>query len=121
MPASATGAPRGASAPRSLHEITLLSQAERLKGRPKLCSDCGICGGELRQLMALSCVFVNNQHEALELKLHGRNRNDGDELRFGIHRAIHIARLRPATKRPSGAASSAALARCCSSGAWSTG
>ncbi|NWF79034.1 MAG: Coenzyme F420 hydrogenase/dehydrogenase, beta subunit C-terminal domain [Chloroflexi bacterium] len=80
---------------RPLHEITLLSQAERFKGRPKLCSDCGVCGGELRPAMARSCVFVNNQHEAIERRLHGRNRQDGDELLFGIHRAIHIARLRP--------------------------
>ncbi|PDW00547.1 Coenzyme F420 hydrogenase/dehydrogenase, beta subunit C-terminal domain [Candidatus Viridilinea mediisalina] len=80
---------------RPLHEIALLSQAERFKGRPKLCSDCGICGGELRPKMAQSCVFVNNKHEELELKLHGRNRRDGDELLFGISRAIHVIRMRP--------------------------
>jgi coenzyme F420 hydrogenase subunit beta len=78
---------------RNLAEITLLSAAERLKGRPKLCSDCGICGGELRPAMARSCVFVNNRSEELELKLHGRLRNDGDELVFGIHRAIHVVRM----------------------------
>ncbi len=87
--------PKGPPAgPRALHEITLLTQAERFKGRPKLCSDCGICGGELRPLMAASCVFVDNKHERLEQKLHGRNRADGDELLFGIHRSIHIARMR---------------------------
>lgn len=79
---------------RPLHEITLLSQAERLKGRPKLCSDCGICGGELRPTMPRSCVFVQNRHEEFERRLHGRNRADGDELLFGIHRAIHVARMR---------------------------
>jgi len=79
---------------RSLAEITVLTQAERFKGRPKLCSDCGICGGELRPLMAAACVFVQNRHEQIERKLHGRNRNDGDELLFGINRAIHITRLR---------------------------
>ena len=79
---------------RPLHEIALLSQAERFKGRPKLCSDCGVCGGELRPTMARSCVFVDNQHEAIERRLHGRNRHDGDELLFGIHSAIHIARVR---------------------------
>jgi len=79
---------------RPLHEIALLSQAERFKGRPKLCSDCGVCGGELRPTMARSCVFVDNQHEAIERRLHGRNRHDGDELLFGIHSAIHIARMR---------------------------
>ncbi|WP_129671509.1 Coenzyme F420 hydrogenase/dehydrogenase, beta subunit C-terminal domain [Candidatus Chloroploca sp. Khr17] len=79
---------------RPLHEITLLSQAERFKGRPKLCSDCGVCGGELRPMMAASCVFVNNKHEEFERQFHGRNRRDGDELLFGVHRAIHIARMR---------------------------
>jgi coenzyme F420 hydrogenase subunit beta len=83
-----------AARPRALHEITLLTQAERFKGRPKLCSDCGVCGGELRPTMSRSCVFVDNQHEAIERRLHGRNRHDGDELLFGIHRAIHIARMR---------------------------
>ena len=78
---------------RPLAEITLLSQAERLKGRPKLCSDCGVCGGDLRPLMAKTCVFVNNQTEAIELQLHGRARKPGDELLFGIYRAIHVARL----------------------------
>jgi coenzyme F420-reducing hydrogenase beta subunit len=78
---------------RSLAEITLLSQAERLKGRPKLCSDCGVCGGELRPHMAQSCIFVNNQTEAIEQRLYGRNRNDGDELLFGIYRAIHVVRM----------------------------
>lgn len=80
---------------RSLHEITLLSQAERLKGRPKLCSDCGICSSELRPQMARACVFVENQHEVLERRLHGRNRHDGDELLFGITRFIQVARMRP--------------------------
>lgn len=84
----------GAAQPRPLAEITLLSQAERLKGRPKLCSDCGVCGGELRPAMARSCVFVQNQHEQIEQRLHGRNRHDGDELLFGITRAIHVARMR---------------------------
>jgi coenzyme F420 hydrogenase subunit beta len=97
MPASTSREAHAALAPaqpRALHEITLLSQAERFKGRPKLCSDCGVCGGELRPTMSRSCVFVENQHEAIERRLHGRNRQDGDELLFGIHRAIHIARLR---------------------------
>jgi coenzyme F420-reducing hydrogenase beta subunit len=82
------------TAGRSLQEIVLLTQAERFKGRPKLCSDCGVCGGELRPAMSRSCVFVHNQHEAIERRLHGRNRTAGDELLFGITRAIHIARMR---------------------------
>ncbi len=77
----------------SIAEITLLSQAERLKGRPKLCSDCGVCSSDLRPLMAQTCVFVQNKSEQIELQLHGRNRHDGDELLFGIYRAIHVARM----------------------------
>ncbi|NJN15671.1 MAG: coenzyme F420 hydrogenase [Oscillochloris sp.] len=79
---------------RPLHEITLLSQAERLKGRPKLCSDCGICSSSLRPRMPDACVFVENQSEAIEQRLHGRNRRDGDELLFGIYRAVHVIRMR---------------------------
>lgn len=78
---------------RPLHEITLLTQAERFKGRPKLCSDCGICGSELHEAMNRSCVFVQNKTEEIEQRLHGRNRKDGDELIFGVYRAIHVARM----------------------------
>jgi coenzyme F420 hydrogenase subunit beta len=78
---------------RPLHEITLMSVAERLKGRPKLCSDCGICSSSYRPLLPQVCVFVENKSEQIELKLHGRNRNDGDELLFGIYRSIHVIRM----------------------------
>ncbi len=78
---------------KGLYEITLLSQDERLKGRPKLCSDCGLCDSSYRPLMARSCVFVNNQTEALELRLHGRRRKAGDELLFGIYREMYAARI----------------------------
>jgi len=80
---------------RQLAEIALLSREERLAGRPKLCSDCGICTGELRPLMAQSCVFVNNRAEEIERRLHGRNRHDGDELLFGIYRELRVFRMRP--------------------------
>ncbi|MDZ4719009.1 MAG: Coenzyme F420 hydrogenase/dehydrogenase, beta subunit C-terminal domain [Roseiflexaceae bacterium] len=73
--------------------ITLEAQHVRLKGRPKLCSDCGVCSSSARPLMARSCVFVHNQSEQIELQLHGRNRRDGDELVLGVHRAIHVARM----------------------------
>ena len=78
---------------RPLHEITLLSAAERLKGRPKLCSDCGICSSSYRPLLPQVCVFVENKSEQIERKLHGRNRNDGDELLFGISRSVHVIRM----------------------------
>jgi coenzyme F420-reducing hydrogenase beta subunit len=80
-------------AKRSLSEMAVLSQAERLKGRPRLCSDCGLCSSELRPAMAQSCVFVQNRSAEIEQHLHGRLRNQGDELLFGIYRAIHIARM----------------------------
>jgi len=67
---------------KGLQTITLLSQDARLKGRPKLCSDCGFCDTTLRPLMAQSCVFVENRSEALELRVHGRTRATPDELLF---------------------------------------
>jgi 3,8-divinyl protochlorophyllide a 8-vinyl-reductase (ferredoxin) len=73
--------------------ITLLGQGARLKGRPKLCSDCGVCSSDLRPHMARSCVFVRNQAEQIELTLHGRTRRVGDELLLGIMRSIHVARM----------------------------
>jgi 3,8-divinyl protochlorophyllide a 8-vinyl-reductase (ferredoxin) len=78
---------------RQLAEIALQPLHERLKGRPKLCSDCGVCSGDLRPLMPATCVFVHNQHEAIERRLHGRNRSDGDELLFGITRRIEVFRM----------------------------
>lgn len=77
----------------TLQTITLLSRDERLKGRPKLCSDCGVCSSSARPAMARSCVFVRNQAEQIELRLHGRNRREGDELLLGVYRSIHVARM----------------------------
>lgn len=82
-----------AIAPAAPMHITLEAQSVRLKGRPKLCSDCGVCSSSARPLMARSCVFVQNQSEQIERQLHGRNRHAGDELVLGIHRAIHVAKM----------------------------
>ncbi len=79
---------------KGLHEITLLSQDERLKGRPRLCSDCGLCDSSLRPLMPRSCVFVQNQVGDLEQRLHGRIRQGAEELLFGIYRTMYAARMR---------------------------
>jgi coenzyme F420 hydrogenase subunit beta len=81
---------------KGLQTITLLSQDARLKGRPKLCSDCGFCDTSLRPLMAQSCVFVENRTEALELRFHGRTRRTPDEMLFGVYRRMVAARMRPA-------------------------
>jgi coenzyme F420 hydrogenase subunit beta len=80
---------------KGLRHTTLLSKDERLAGRPKLCSDCGLCDSHLKPRMRETCVFVRNRTEEIEQRLFGRNRRDGDELRFGVYRQMHIARMRP--------------------------
>ena len=84
---------------KGLQTITLLSQDARLKGRPKLCSDCGFCDTSLRPLMAQSCVFVENRTAELEMQVHGRARRSPDEQLFGVYRHMLAARLRPANPR----------------------
>ncbi len=79
---------------KGLQTITLLSQDARLKGRPKLCSDCGFCDTALRPLMAQSCVFVENRVEALEWQFHGRARTTPDEQLFGVYTRMVAARMR---------------------------
>jgi len=79
---------------KGLRRSTLLSKDARLAGRPKLCSDCGLCDSRLKPLMSKTCVFVRNRTEEMERQLFGRNRQDGDELRFGVFRAMHAARMR---------------------------
>ncbi|MFD2113168.1 Coenzyme F420 hydrogenase/dehydrogenase, beta subunit C-terminal domain [Thiorhodococcus fuscus] len=79
---------------KGLDTISMLSSDDRLKGRPRLCSDCGLCDSALSGLMSQACVFVRNQTQSIEQRLHGRNRQPGDELRFGIHRAQYAARMR---------------------------
>jgi coenzyme F420 hydrogenase subunit beta len=90
----------GGGPSKGLRATTLLSKDARLAGRPKLCSDCGLCDSAFKPLMAKTCVFVRNRSEALEQDLFGRNRRDGDELRFGIFQAMHQARMR---RPPAGA------------------
>ncbi len=46
---------------KGLDQISLLSSDERLKGRPRLCSDCGFCDSSLKLLMSQTCTFVRNQ------------------------------------------------------------
>jgi coenzyme F420 hydrogenase subunit beta len=82
-----------ATSARELPEITLLGQQERLKGRPRLCSDCGVCASTFRSHMAQSCAFVHNQSQQIEQRLHGRTRQHGDELLFGIYREMYAARM----------------------------
>jgi 3,8-divinyl protochlorophyllide a 8-vinyl-reductase (ferredoxin) len=79
---------------KGLHDVTLMSNDRRLGGRPRLCSDCGLCDSWLRPRMAETCLFVRNRMEETELRLHGRLRNPGDETDFGIYREMAILRMR---------------------------
>jgi coenzyme F420 hydrogenase subunit beta len=79
---------------KGLRQTTLLSRDARLAGRPNLCSDCGLCDTWLKPDMASACVFVRNRSEEIEQRLFGRNRRDGDELRFGIFQQMYAARMR---------------------------
>ena len=81
---------------KGLHDVTLMSNDRRLSGRPRLCSDCGLCDSYLRPRMAETCLFVRNRMEEVERRLHGRLRNPGDEMDFGIFREMAILRM----KRP---------------------
>lgn len=74
-------------------ERTLLELDERLKGRPMLCSDCGLCLSSYKPLMSQSCTFVQSHIRDTELRLHGRTRQPGDEMLFGISRAMYAARM----------------------------
>ncbi len=80
---------------KGLHDVTLLSNDQRLRGRPRLCSDCGLCDSHLRARMPDLCLFVRNRAEEVEQRLHGRLRRAGDEMRFGIFREMLVARLKP--------------------------
>jgi len=79
---------------KGLHDVSLMSHDRRLQGRPRLCSDCGLCDSFLRPQMAETCLFVRNRADEIEQRLHGRLRNPGDEMRFGIYREQTIARMR---------------------------
>ncbi len=79
---------------KGLHDVSLMNHDRRLSGRPRLCSDCGLCDSYLRPRMAETCLFVRNRMEEQELRLHGRRRQPGDEMRFGIFREQAILRMR---------------------------
>ena len=66
-----------------------------LKLAPLACSRCGLCYTDHRDAVAEACVFVESRIETMEERLHGRGRVAGtDEDVFGIHRGLHIARMR---------------------------
>lgn len=83
---------------KGLHDVSLMSHDRRLSGRPRLCSDCGLCDSHLRPRMPEICLFVRNRMEEQEMRLHGRRRHLGDELCFGIFREQAILRLKSPLK-----------------------
>ena len=100
MPLETESDPQTLGGPsKGLRQSTLLSRDERLAGRPNLCSDCGLCDTWLKPDMAQACVFVRNRAEAIEQRLFGRNRRDGDELRFGIFQQMLAARMKQPVAR----------------------
>jgi coenzyme F420-reducing hydrogenase beta subunit len=72
-------------------------EAKPDKRKPLMCSRCGLCYTSYRTQLADACVFVENRYEALEVKLHGRNRHaDTDEDMFGVFRRMYVARMKQA-------------------------
>lgn len=79
---------------KGLRRTTLLAKEARLAGRPKRCSDCGLCDSACKPRMAETCAFVRTHVEAIEQRLFGRNHHDGDELRLGVFRSMHAVHMR---------------------------
>ena len=50
---------------KGLHDVSLMSHDRRLQGRPRLCSDCGLCDSFLRPQMAETCLFVRNRADEI--------------------------------------------------------
>ncbi len=62
---------------KGLDTISLLSSDDRLKGRPKSVQRLRTLRQRAEPLMSKSCVFVRNQTEEIEQRLHGRTRRPG--------------------------------------------
>lgn len=61
-----------------------------------LCSQCGLCDSRWVAYVKRSCAFLTQRFEAMESEAHGRSRDldNEDELYFGVHRRMLMARLR---------------------------
>ena len=61
-----------------------------------LCSQCGLCDSRWVAYVKESCAFLNQRFEAMESGAHGRSRDldNEDELYFGVHQRMLMARLR---------------------------
>jgi coenzyme F420 hydrogenase subunit beta len=61
-----------------------------------LCSQCGLCDSRWVAYVKRSCAFLTQRFEAMESEAHGRSRDldNEDELYFGVHQRMLMARLR---------------------------
>ncbi|MCS7031276.1 MAG: Coenzyme F420 hydrogenase/dehydrogenase, beta subunit C-terminal domain [Gloeomargarita sp. SKYG116] len=78
--------------------------AEHHKARPlppgslrpakQLCSECGLCDTSYIHYVKSACAFLNQQFDALEIQVHGRQRdiNQENECYFGVHQMMVAAR-----------------------------
>lgn len=62
----------------------------------RICTDCGLSRMKDAKLCGEACQFIRPEYPALERKVHGRERDpeNGDELFFGPHLAMHRAVLK---------------------------
>ena len=67
-----------------------------LPGAPRagLCTDCGVSRLGDGRACGRACQFIQPDYEGLETQVHGRRAGAGDEAFFGVHLAMHRARLR---------------------------
>ncbi|MEL6680443.1 MAG: Coenzyme F420 hydrogenase/dehydrogenase, beta subunit C-terminal domain, partial [Pseudomonadota bacterium] len=67
-----------------------------LPGAPRagLCTDCGVSRLGDGRACGRACQFIQPDYEGLEAQVHGRRAGAGDEAFFGVHLAMHRARLR---------------------------
>lgn len=60
-----------------------------------LCTDCGVSRMADPSRCAAACQFIRPDYAVAEQRIHGRARGaEGDELFFGVHRAMYRARLK---------------------------
>jgi coenzyme F420 hydrogenase subunit beta len=66
--------------------------------RPGLCTDCGVSRMGDGKDCGRACQFIQPDYPRLEVRVHGRTATpaQAEEAFFGVTRAMHRARLRPA-------------------------
>ena len=58
-----------------------------------LCTDCGVSRMKDPRACGKACQFITPDYPALEQRVHGRTRGQGDEVFFGPFQAMHRARM----------------------------